>query len=136
MKLKSLAAATLLGVTAACATVPPIGPLASPLIGREWTVVDVSGRATLPDARPTLLFTPDGRLAGSTSCNRLIGSYAVGGNRIKVTPAGTTLMACPPAVMEQERDFLNVVRGVRSYRFGPSGELVLMSRSGATLRAL
>lgn len=135
MNLKSLAAAFLLGMTAACATIPAGGSPSTALLGKEWTVVNVAGRATIPDARPTLLFGPDGRLAGSTSCNRLIASYSARGSKLTISPAGTTLMACPPAVMEQERQFLDMVRGVKSFRVEASGELVLVARSGATIRA-
>ena len=135
MTFKTVAGAVLVTMAAACATIPPSGTAPAALVAKEWTVVEVAGQATLPDARPTLLFSRDGRLSGSTSCNRLIATYSVRGSKLAISPAGATLMACPPAVMDQERRFLDVLNGVKSYQVGSSSQLVLSTNSGAAIRA-
>jgi heat shock protein HslJ len=135
MKMKYLAAAALSGLTTACVTVAPPGSAPGALVGKEWAVNEVAGLATIPNARPSLIFTTDGRLAGSTSCNRLLGNYTTSGYRLTIRQGGTTMMACPPAVMQQERRFLDVLNGVRFYRIDPSGQLILLSRYGPTIKA-
>lgn len=55
-----------------------------------------------------------GRISGSTGCNRYTGSCVVGEGTLDVGSIGTTMMACPPAVMVVEADvFARLGRSTR-----------------------
>ena len=45
------------------------------------------------------------------------------------------MMACPPALMEQEQRFLRQLEGVRAHRMDAAGRLVLESADGAEIVA-
>lgn len=105
------------------------------LVGKEWVVEDIAGRGVIDNARASLRFGQDGRLSGSGSCNRIIAGYTVNGSKLNISKAGLTRMACPPAVMDQERRFVDVLNAVRSYRIDPTGALVLTSSTGAIVTA-
>lgn len=81
-------------------TSPPPAPPAGELEGTSWSVVELYGTAvttaaSAPGREPYLEFGANGRLAGSDGCNRVMGSYAVEGNRISFGPLAGTRMACP-----------------------------------------
>ena len=105
------------------------------LVGKTWTVEDISGRGVIDDARATLEFGTDGRLAGDTSCNRYFAEYTVDGAKLSIGQAGVTRRACVPAVMDQKRRFLDVLNAVDSFAIDASGALVLHTPAGATLTA-
>ena len=105
------------------------------LVGKEWIVEDIAGRGVIDDARASLRFGQDGRLSGSGSCNRIIAAFAVNGSKLNISKAGLTRMACPPAVMDQERRLVDVLNAVQSYQVDPTGALVLTSSTGATVTA-
>jgi heat shock protein HslJ len=79
---------------------------------RKWLLVkyrDSEGRLSIngPEARPFLIFMPEGRITGSGGCNRFFSSYEISDNKLKVGLIGSTLMYChdPPWLMDLERDF-------------------------------
>lgn len=105
------------------------------LLGQEWVIEDIAGNGVIDNSLATLQFFPDGRLAGSATCNRIIGSYEANRGRLSVVPAGTTMMACPTALMNQERKLLDFLPTVRSYHFDTTGALILLSADGTTIAA-
>ncbi|MDQ2780823.1 MAG: META domain-containing protein [Pseudomonadota bacterium] len=107
----------------------------TPLLGRAWRVEDIAGGGVIDDSHATLLFTADGRLAGSAGCNRIIGSYQSQGTQLKIEPAGTTMMACPPALMNQERKLLTLLPQIKRYRIDDTGGLMLTTADGQTIKA-
>lgn len=124
----------------ACATagtgLDPSGRTApEALTGGEWHVEDVAGRGVVDGSPVTLLFGTDGSLSGDASCNRLIARYSVRGARIRITPAGTTMMACAPVLMDQERRLIGLLGAVKRYRIDRTGALVLTTPAGASLVA-
>jgi heat shock protein HslJ len=92
------------------------GPAGIPLEGADWKLISAGGVPALPSpggALPYLRFTAEeGRVAGSTGCNRLAGSYTVEGDRLRLTrPLVTTRMACVDAALaEQERRLLDALQ--------------------------
>ena len=56
-----------------------------------------------------MLHEENTRLAGSTGCNTLIGSYRVDGQQIAFEQVGTTMMACPDTQMRNEQTMLSVL---------------------------
>lgn len=107
----------------------------SPLTGREWTVVSIAGAGVIDHSPATLQFLPGGRLAGNASCNRIIGSFRLAGTQLSLQPAGTTMMACPEALMNQERKLLGLLPRVESYRIDNTGALILRATDGSTIVA-
>jgi heat shock protein HslJ len=101
----------------------------------EWRVEDIRGAGVIDNSPATLLFGPDSRLSGNATCNRLIASYTVVGSKLTISPAGTTMMACPPALMDQERKLVDLLGEVSSYSIDRTGVLVLITTSGDKLIA-
>ena len=87
------------------------------------------------DGPATLQFLLDGRLSSSTTYNRLVGSYEADGERLMISAPGATMMACPKALMEQERVWLNLLPTVESFRVDGSGALILTAAEGNTITA-
>lgn len=105
------------------------------LLAGEWQVEEIAGAGAIDNSRATLLFAPHGKLSGNASCNRLIASYTVDGSRLTISPTGTTLMACPPPLMDQERKLVDLIGTVSRYSIDRTGTLTLMSASGKRIVA-
>lgn len=69
------------------------------------------------------------------TCNRLIATYAAKETSLTISPTGLTMMACPPALMEQERRFVDLLREVKRFRIDGTGALVLETTSGKAITA-
>ncbi len=94
------------------------------LMGPVWLAVDIQGGGVIGNALSTVRFDAGGKVSGSGGCNRLFGTVTVAGNSLAFGGIGTTRMACPPAVMQQESKFLNALGAARTFRFtGPNLEL-------------
>jgi heat shock protein HslJ len=107
------------------------GDPASLLQGGEWTVENIGGAGPVDGSRATLNFDVDGQLSGSASCNRYSGSYRWSGEGLSVSPkTAMTLMACVPALMEQENRFMQLLGQTRGFRFGADGALILEAAGG------
>lgn len=104
------------------------------LMGAEWSVDEIAGRR-VEGARITLDFGVDGRLAGRASCNAYASSYALTGETLAIGTTATTRMSCAPALLEQERRFLDVLARVRSFDLTAAGALVLKDDRGRTIVA-
>jgi putative lipoprotein len=115
-------------LVAACRTSSPDvgGPVsAATLVGTAWLVEDIGGRAVVDGVRSTLTFESAERVVGSTACNRYFAPVTLSGATLRFGTGGSTRMACPPPVMDQERRFLEALTAVRTYRL-----------AGATLHLL
>lgn len=91
----------------------------STLEGTLWvlqTYVDADGNnaEVLPDTKITVEFE-DGKLAGNASCNQYFGAYQQQGNELTIAVGGTTMMACPEAIMAQEQAYLAVLNSAASF---------------------
>ncbi len=101
---------------------PPAAAGAAPpdLVGTEWLLEDLGAGSVLEGVQSTIAFPEPGRVAGSGGCNRYMGAATITGDRVEIGPLAGTKMACPPAVMEQERRFLDALAKVeRLERDGP-----------------
>ena len=107
----------------------------TPLLGQEWVIEDIAGSGVIDNSHASLLFFADGRLAGSATCNRILGSYKSDDKRLTIAPVGTTMMACPEALMNQERKLLDLLPTVESYRIDETGALVLTTANKTTIKA-
>lgn len=101
------------------------------LRAREWRVASLDG-APLPAARPpvSLSFATGGRLAGQGPCNRLVGGWRLTGEELRAGPLASTMMACPPPLMDAERAYLQALETVRRFEPAEAGGLVLVTDTG------
>ena len=109
---------------------------ASELEGVVWqllSMMDASGETvdTMADIPVTATFN-DGQLSGNGGCNSYFGSYTVDGSSLTVTPAGTTMMACPEDVMAQEQAFMAALSSSSSYQV-TGDTLQIMNSDGAVI---
>jgi heat shock protein HslJ len=73
--------------------------------------------AVLPETTVDARFS-NGRIDGSTGCNRFFGTYT-GGEDNRLTPGpgfGATRMACPPAIARQEQRYLALLPLMASWQ--------------------
>lgn len=103
--------AVVLLANAGCASSKQAKPVikgSEELYAHRWNLAELHGKAVPPadsERQPHLLFTPGqvGRVAGSTGCNRLNGTFDLAGmKQITFSPVATTRMACPNATAESE----------------------------------
>lgn len=108
---------------------------AATLVGGEWLVVELEGQPLLERSRISLEFEDD-RLLGDASCNRYAAEWTrPAPGRIRIGPARATLRACAPALMDQERRFLELLDRFDSMTITADDELVLETGDGEELRA-
>jgi len=92
---------------------------ASELRNTYWRLVRLEGesvQAQDQQREPHLVFAAEGeRVSGSGGCNRLLGTFELEGERIKLSPMAATRMACP-AGMDQEQRFVRSLERVVRYR--------------------
>jgi len=105
------------------------------LQGGEWAVEDIGGTGVVDHTRATLNFGANGRLTGKGSCNTYMGSYSLTGEGLSVSKMASTMMACPPALMQQESRFHEILGQVKRFRFGSDGALILEAGDGRTITA-
>jgi heat shock protein HslJ len=64
----------------------------------------------------TANFGQDGNLSGNGGCNQYNGPYKVDGDKITIGPLASTMMACEPAVSDQEAQYLAALQTAATYR--------------------
>ena len=105
----------------------------TPLTGKVWQLASLGGKAPLSGTVISLKLTGDGKLSGSSGCNTYGGTYAAAHGSIRVSPTlVSTRMACAPAVMTQETQYLAALVSARTYSV-VRGTLTLRSKLGKAL---
>ena len=102
------------------------GDPASLLTGIDWRGEDVAGTGIIDGSNIELRFGTDGRISGSTGCNRIIGGFTLTGEGLSMSQMGSTMMACPEALMTQERRVLDALSAVRRFDIDETGALLLI----------
>ncbi len=130
--LQSLMRIATLAVLVAAFGAVSAGAADASLAGTHWRLVSVDGvAADLSRREPFILLDADGRLAGTTGCNRFAGGYVVDGAYLSFGQVATTRMYCA-TVWEQERAILDALPLVA--RWQVSGDrLELLGGSGRVL---
>lgn len=105
------------------------------LQGAEWVVEDIAGAGVIDRSRATVNFGADGRIFGRASCNNYTGEYVLTGAELAVSRLAATEKACAPALMEQERRFLDILQQARRFTLTPEGALILYAEDDRTLTA-
>ncbi|MGC1424073.1 MAG: META domain-containing protein [Terracidiphilus sp.] len=94
----------------------PASNAAFNLSGSEWLLEDLAGTAA-DHGKATLTFPEAGKIAGSGSCNRFFGSAQINGDAIKLGGMGSTRMACPEPVMNQESKYLEALQAAERFEW-------------------
>jgi len=106
----------------------PASLSASDLVGTEWLLEDLGGRGVVDDAQSTIAFQAGGKVTGNGGCNRYFGPARISGGRIDIEHLGSTRMACPPAIMDQEHRFLDALQ--KATRIERRGAFLLIHSAG------
>jgi len=107
--------------TPAVAEAAPAEELMEQLKARDWKLVAIGGTGVesglAEDVEVTLVFTADGRVAGSGGCNRYFSAVEFGEPGVlSLGPVGSTMMACPQQLMNQEQQYLRALQVVEGYQ--------------------
>lgn len=121
-----LAVAGIALLLSACASLT--GTADQPLQQTHWNLTSLAGQsqpAHEPRRTPDLAFnSTDMRVAGSTGCNRFMGSYTIKGQQLSFSQMATTMMACSQG-MDTEQAYLDALSKVASWKIdGNSLELL------------
>lgn len=125
-----------------------VAPASAPLVGTDWAIVAiqaadaddttfdagpqrVTGHRGAVVGAPALRLDDDGRVRGTTGCNRVIGSYGLDGLTLTFGPLATTRMACDEAAARQEAVLLEVLSGATMDVGLAGAELRLTGAGGA-----
>ncbi|CUH54146.1 META domain-containing protein [Shimia marina] len=84
----------------------------SALTTGAWLVVRINGEDVAGDRLPQMEFGEDGRVSGTSGCNRFNGSYTAKGSALEFGPLASTRMACPGALGAQEMTFFQALETV------------------------
>ena len=110
------------------------------LAGTSWEVVNFNNGnqaivGVITGTSLTAEFGKDGTLSGNGGCNNYSGPYTVDGDKIKIGPLASTMMACaePEGVMEQETQYLAALQLAESYQV--EGGVLELRRTDQTLVA-
>jgi len=103
----------------------------------NWRLLSLGGAEVPASITTTLALAADGKVSGSGGCNRFAGSATVRGATIRFSRMVSTMMACQPEMMDQERRFLEALEKVRRWeRQRDTGQLALLDGSGRRLMVL
>jgi heat shock protein HslJ/membrane-bound inhibitor of C-type lysozyme len=105
------------------------------LLGAAWVVEDIGGAGIIDRSRATLRLGDDGKVGGRASCNIFTGSYTLTGESLTFGKVTGSMMACAPALMEQERRFLDLLQAVHRFEISDSGALVLITPDNRRITA-
>lgn len=83
----------------------------------EWNVKSLLGKslnaADITKGLPSINFSDNGKLFGSTGCNSFTGSYKLEGTKLSLDPGAMTKMMCSD---NTEQDFLNAINQVTNLK--------------------
>ena len=107
----------------------PGDPLQSFAARGNWLVKSIDGAPTLAQARPTMTLE-EGRVGGTTGCNRYFGGVSVNDSKVRFSGLGATLMACEEDAQRQEQRFLAVFEEPLTLSLEPDGSVTLSDSHG------
>lgn len=110
------------------------------LAAGEWIVTAIGAAKVTDVSPPTLTFTREGHVAGSTGINRYSGAYTLVDAVLTISPLLMTRMAGPEDLMDQERRFTGALEGTTTVMLEGDaltlgGAIPLTLRAAAPARA-
>ncbi|MEX0327877.1 MAG: YbaY family lipoprotein [Ruegeria sp.] len=89
---------------------------AAMLENSKWTAVGIYGDLVNAERQPQIEFAEGGAFGGTGGCNRFSGQAEISGAMIDFPDnMAATLMACPPALEEVEKQFFDALQKVQTY---------------------
>ncbi len=85
------------------------------LTGITWVAEDIGGDGVIDNLQSTFTVDEGGRVSGMAGCNRFNGMAKLEGTTILVGPLAASRKMCPPAIMDQERKFLEALTKAKSF---------------------
>ncbi|MBC3464671.1 META domain-containing protein [uncultured Pseudomonas sp.] len=124
-----LICAALLGGLFGCAAQP------SKLQQERSYVLEWIGERPLIDySHLTLTLANDGRAYGNAGCNHWFASYTLDGEQLSFGKIGKTRKLCAPALMEQEKRFLQALETVQRWDVSAIEQIRFWPAEGKPLR--
>ena len=109
-------------------------PAATP--AGTWRLESVAGQPAEEGVQAVIEIAADGTLSGSGGCNMITGKARIDGDHIDFGRIASTMMACPPLAMGQERALFRAFEAARRWQIDPTGQvLVLLDEAGAGIAA-
>jgi putative lipoprotein len=84
------------------------------LMGTTWRLESLAGEAVLDRVEATLRIQ-EGKVSGRGSCNSFFGPVTIEGETISFGPLGSTRMACPESVSNQEAKYFEALRAAERF---------------------
>ena len=127
-----LLSVVVVALTAGCGGDEGSGSSQADLENRPWVLVSgIAVPLTPATASPSATFA-EGRVGGSTGCNRFTGPYTLDGDSLEIGQIASTRMACIPPADRVERSYLGALGKAASWRLDGE-QLVLADADGAEL---
>ena len=98
--------------------------------GSLWVLIELNGEALIAGTTITAEFDREGLLKGVAGCNQYNMQYDITGNSIEFfSPESSTMLACPPELMNQERDYLDALGATKTFSMSDD-QLTLFDQDG------
>jgi heat shock protein HslJ len=123
-----------LAISGCAATSTGGGSAAATPTGPVWVAEDIGGRGIIDSSHVTLALDGKGRASGRSGCNHYSGQYRLSGRKLHITQVAGTMMACAPALMDQEKRFLDILARASAWRIEATGALIIFTPDGVSLR--
>ena len=103
----------------------------------RWLAEDIRGGGVIDNLQTVLDLAADGNVTGSGGCNTMVGKAKIEAEKITFGQVASTMMACPPAAMDQEGKFFAALSDVRSWSIDAAKDkLLLLDEAGKTIVVL
>jgi len=99
------------------------------ITGMQWRPVTIGSTAVADDSSMFVRFAVDGSIDGNGGCNKFFGSLQTTDDGISVGELGSTRMACPQEIMDQEMAFMQALQDVASFELGENSLHLLSADS-------
>ena len=112
----------------------PIPPAPAISIKDVWWQADsIGGKPVVSGSEVTLMLGSDGKVGGKSGCNGYGASYQLEGSNLKVFPPMIgTMMACAPALMDQEQSYRGLLEKAASVKVD-GNKMAIAATNGQTI---
>ena len=97
------------------------------LVGPMLTASAITGVIQMTNPVPNLTFSADGRVFGSTGCNRFVGSYDLTGEGLRFGQLAGTRMACNVAQSATEAAMTTVLQAITRFDVTDDGQVLFFA---------
>ena len=108
------------------------------LEGTTWVLQEYGKpgnlQAVLEDTEITVEFkSEEGKVGGSAGCNNYFAGYDINESELTIRPPiGSTMMACPEPVMNQEQQYFSLLEAAETFKI-ENGDLTITSSGNQIL---